>query len=66
MAEVERGQKTGPENERTRFSEMSQTFRPKMKRSESEVLNNRRSLVTSEQHSAAFKAISEALSNSTK
>ena len=47
--------------------EMIKSVRPRMKRNASDVSNNQRtSLVTTEQHSEAFKAISEALSNSTK
>ena len=66
MADYDTGQNTGPsENERMR-SDMIQSMRPKMKRDVSDVSNNRASLVTTEQHSEAFKAISEALSNSTK
>ena len=61
MAENDPGQNTGPSR-----SDMIQSVRPRMKRDASDVSDNRASLVTTEQHSEAFKAISEALSNSTK
>ena len=67
MAEDDTGQNTGPLVDERRRSDMIHSVRPRMKRDASDVSDNQRaSLVTTEQHSAAFKAISEALSNSTK